>query len=60
MWKIVWKMFLKDFKSFLKKALDNPWGMLYNSNPRPEDERLAERRKTRPKERENSSMKSTE
>jgi hypothetical protein len=52
MWKIIWKMFLKDFKSFHRKPLDNPRGMLYNSNPRPEDERSAERRRNRPKERE--------
>jgi len=45
-------MFLKDFNSFSRKPLDNQRGMLYNSNPRPTDERSAERRRTRPKERE--------
>ena len=47
-------MFLKDFKRFRRKPLDNQRGMLYNSNPRPKDERSAERRKTRPKEREDA------
>lgn len=42
-WKTVWKMFLKDVKSFRRKPLDIPWGIRYNSNPRPEDERLVKR-----------------
>jgi len=43
----IWKMFMKDFNNFRKKALDNMRGMLYNSNPRPGRKAPKQARKAR-------------